>query len=182
MKKLSPIENVVRVIFPLTMIRDGELLPAAFKLREMTEGPEKYISIFRQYAESFNADVTSFDNGRNLPCCIMNVGEVDAIRLMIRGNRVNYRVEAIPTPTYLSHGGIFLTIGDIPIEGNGLSAFTALNIGEESAFHMVAIRRRLMEIAKKRITTLPLLVSYNTSSSPQLPNSSTPQLLNSSNL
>ena len=32
--KLAEIENVVRVIFPLTMMREGELLPAAFRLRE----------------------------------------------------------------------------------------------------------------------------------------------------
>ena len=43
--ELAAIENVVRVIFPLTMMRDGELLPAAFKLREQQEGPEKYISV-----------------------------------------------------------------------------------------------------------------------------------------
>ena len=34
MTKLSALEDVVRVIFPSTMMREGELLPAAFKLRE----------------------------------------------------------------------------------------------------------------------------------------------------
>ena len=49
MDSLSAIENVVRMIFPSTMIRDGELLPAAFKLREQNDGSEKYLSVFRQY-------------------------------------------------------------------------------------------------------------------------------------
>ena len=52
--KLAAIENVVRVIFPLSMMREGELLPAAFKLREQQDGPEKYLSVFRQFAASFN--------------------------------------------------------------------------------------------------------------------------------
>lgn len=157
MSKLSPIENVVRVIFPLTMIRNGELLPAAFRLREMQDGPERYISVLRLYAESFRDDANSFDKGRSLPCAVMNVGEINAIRLTIREQKVNYSVEAIPTPTILSHGGIFISIGDIPLEGYGKEAFTALNIGEESAFHIMAIRRRLMEIARKHLTTLPQL-------------------------
>ena len=53
MEELSAIENVVRLIFPSTMMNEGELLPAAFKLRERVEGAEQYISVFRQYAESF---------------------------------------------------------------------------------------------------------------------------------
>ena len=47
---LSAIEDVVRVIFPLTMMRGGELLPAAFKLREQQEGPEKYLSVVFMYS------------------------------------------------------------------------------------------------------------------------------------
>ena len=35
--ELYAIENVVRVVFPQTMINEGELLPAAFKLRERAE-------------------------------------------------------------------------------------------------------------------------------------------------
>lgn len=53
MGSLSAIENVVRVIFPSSMIRDGELLPAAFKLREQSDGAEKYLSVFRQYHAKF---------------------------------------------------------------------------------------------------------------------------------
>ena len=50
MENLSAIENVVRVIFPSTMMNEGELLPAAFKLRQQKDTPERYVSVFRQYA------------------------------------------------------------------------------------------------------------------------------------
>lgn len=36
--------------------------------------------------------------------------------------------------------------------------FPALGIGEYSQFHMLAIRRRLVEIAKKRMTTVNGLI------------------------
>ena len=155
--ELAAIENVVRVIFPHSMIREGELLPAAFKLREQQDGSEKYISVFRQFAESFDADIQSFDKGRNLPCCIMNVGEVNSIELSIADNAVVYRVKAVPTATARSHGGIFISIGGLPLEGCGSKALEGLNIGEEASFHLVAIRRRLVDIAKRRMTTVERL-------------------------
>ncbi len=157
--ELSAIENVVRVVFPLTMIREGELLPAAFKLRERQDGTEKYISVFRQFAESFDADIQSFDKGRNLPCCIMNVGEVKNIKLSIADNVVVYRVKAVPTVTVFSHGGIFIYIAGFQLEGYGTKAFEALNIGEEASFIIIAIRRRLVDIAKRRMTTVERLLT-----------------------
>lgn len=52
MTELSALEDVVRVIFPATMMREGELLPAAFKLREHAGEAETYVSVFRQYADT----------------------------------------------------------------------------------------------------------------------------------
>ena len=49
MTELSALENVVRIIFPATMMREGELLPTAFKLREHDGDGEAYVSVFRQY-------------------------------------------------------------------------------------------------------------------------------------
>jgi len=152
--ELSAIENVVRVIFPLTMMREGELLPAAFKLRELQDGPEQYISVFRQFAETFSTDIQAFDKGRNLPCCILNVGEIRGIELTIVNTRVTYQVKAVPTNTCPSHGGIFITIGNKPLQGNASNVFVALGIGKEADFHVVAIRRRLVDIAKKRMTSV----------------------------
>ena len=151
--RLAPIENVVRMIFPLTMMNEGELLPAAFRLREQKDGPEQFISVFRQYAETFQTDIRTFDKSRNLPCCLMNVGEVESITLEIAANRVVFTVKAAPTDVYASHAGIFISIAGLPIEGEGHQAFTALNIGEESKFVMSAIRRRLVDVAKKRMAT-----------------------------
>ena len=159
MEVLSAIENVVRVIFPLTMIRDGELLPAAFKLREQKVGPEEYLSVFRQYAETFLADISAFDKGRNLPCCIINVGEVNAIDLTIKEKRVNYNVRAVPTSVSLSHAGIFIQIDEKPLKGNGIETFESLGIGQEASFYIMAIRRRLVDIAKKRMTNVSMFRS-----------------------
>ncbi|MBQ3656115.1 MAG: hypothetical protein II956_04605 [Bacteroidales bacterium] len=57
MNQISDIENVVRVIFPSTMMKGGELLPAAFNLRELKDGAEKCISVFRQFHISFETDI-----------------------------------------------------------------------------------------------------------------------------
>lgn len=156
--RLTPIENVVRMIFPLTMMYEGELLPAAFRLREQKDGPEQFLSVFRQYAETFQADIRDFDKSRNLPCCLINVGEVEATNLVVAENRVVFTVKAAPTSVYTSHAGIFVSIAGLPIEGEGYQAFTALNIGEESRFVMSAVRRRLVDIAKKRMTTVMQLL------------------------
>ena len=154
MGSLSAIEHVVRVIFPSSMMRDGELLPAAFKLREQSDGAEKYLSVFRQYHAKFLQDILTFDKRRNLPCCIMNVGELGCVKLIIAGQTVKFGVYALPTSVYASHAGIFVSIGDLLLEGRGNVAFERLGLGEEADFHLVAIRRRLVEIAKKRMTTV----------------------------
>lgn len=60
MTELSALEDVVRVIFPATMMREGELLPAAFKLREHAGEAETYVSVFRQYADTFADDISQF--------------------------------------------------------------------------------------------------------------------------
>ena len=156
--RLAPIENVVRMVFPLTMMNEGELLPAAFKLREQKEGPEQFISVFRQYAETFQTDIRNFDKSRNLPCCIMNVGEVESTTLGIAANKVVFTVNTVPTAVYASHAGIFISIAGLPVEGEGRQVFTALNIGEESRFVMTAIRRRMVDIAKKRMATASQLL------------------------
>jgi|GEM_PF-1991622 len=154
MDKLLAIENVVRVIFPLTMMNEGELLPAAFKLRERNDGAEQYISVFRQYSATFIDDILFFDNQRNLPCCIMNVGEITDTKLQIGANKIKYEVFAVPSAKILSHAGIFTYVNNILVEGDGRGAFSALEIGEEAKYHLVAIRRRLVDIAKKRMTSV----------------------------
>ena len=90
MTELSALEDVVRVIFPATMMREGELLPAAFKLREHAGEAETYVSVFRQYADTFADDISTFDRARNLPCAIMGVGEIHSSAMKIGENVVNW--------------------------------------------------------------------------------------------
>ena len=160
MAELSSVENIVRVIFPQTMMNEGELLPGAFKLRERPEGSEQYISVFRQYCEAFFNDISAFDKQRNLPCCIMNVGEITETELKIENKSTKYNVKAVPTDNYQSHAGIFTYLDGMLIEGNVKGAFSALKIGEESKYILIAIRRRLVEIAKKRITTVSQIAKH----------------------
>lgn len=94
MTELSALEDVVRVIFPATMMREGELLPAAFKLREHAGEAETYVSVFRQYADTFADDISTFDRARNLPCAIMGVGEIHSSAMKIGENVVKYCVQA----------------------------------------------------------------------------------------
>ena len=40
------------------------------------------------------------------------------------------------------------------MEGSGTKVFEALHMGEEADFQMLAIRRRLVDVAKKRMTSV----------------------------
>lgn len=66
-------------------------------------------------------------------------------------------IENVVRVIFPSHAGIFTYLGGVLIEGNGNGAFSALGIGESSAFYMIAIRRRLVEIARRRMTTVSQL-------------------------
>ena len=117
--------------------------------------------MFRQFASTFYEDILQFDKGRNLPCCIMNVGEVNAIKLTIVNKRVTYRVRAVPTSVAQSHAGIFVHIGDVLLEGSGVKTFDTLNVGEDAPFYILAIRRKLLNIAKRKMTVVGQLTMNN---------------------
>ena len=68
-------------------------------------------------------------------------------------------MKAAPTANAQSHGGIFIRIDGIPLEGSGATAFAFLNIGEEASFYAIAIRRRLLDLAKKRMTMVEQLLN-----------------------
>ncbi len=157
MTQISDIENVVRIIFPSTMMRDGELLPSAFNLRELKDGSEKCISVFRRFHVSFEDDIKKFDRNRNLPCCVLNVGDIITINLKINNITVKYTVDEANSDIYPSHCGIFIKINGIPLEGSGKKVFELLQIGESASFISLAIRRRLVDIAKRKITSVMYL-------------------------
>ncbi|MBR4678641.1 MAG: hypothetical protein IKO99_11630 [Bacteroidales bacterium] len=157
MTQISDIENVVRIIFPSTMMRDGELLPSAFNLRELKDGSEKCISVFRRFHVSFESDIKKFDRNRNLPCCVLNVGDINTINLKINNIVVKYMVDEANSDIYPSHCGIFITLNNIPLEGSGKKVFELLKVGESASFISMAIRRRLVDIAKRKITSVMYL-------------------------
>jgi hypothetical protein len=158
MNQISDIENVVRVIFPSTMMNNGELLPAAFNLRELKDGAEKCISVFRQFYETFDDDIKKFDRKRNLPCCVLNVGDVNTINLKIKNITVKYKVDEAKSEIFPSHCGIFIKLNDIPLEGSGEKVFEILKVGEAASFISMSIRRRLVDLAKHKMTGVQYLV------------------------
>lgn len=66
-------EDVVRVLFP-NKVLNGRVLGGAFVLRSHRE--EKSISVFRTLGPTFTEKLLALDKGRNLPCAVMNVGEI----------------------------------------------------------------------------------------------------------
>lgn len=76
-------EDVVRVLFP-NKIQNGRVLGGTFVLRSHRE--EKYIPVFRMIGSTFAKELLVLDKGRNLPCTVMNVGEIDDVKFCSKNN------------------------------------------------------------------------------------------------
>jgi len=141
---------------------DGVILPSSFKLREWPEpkGPERYISVNRYDSLALVSDLLSFDKGRNLPCARMNVGEIRSISLFLGATDdypVHYDVRDMHSDTIPSHAGIFITIGGKPLEGSGVDLLNEIEEGKEKEANIMAIRRKLVDIASKSKTSVDVL-------------------------
>ena len=163
---ISNEEFVVRIL--LSVSKDGIILPSSFKLREWPEpkGPERYISVNRYDSPALVSDLLSFDKGRNLPCAKMNVGEIRNISLFLGATDdypVHYEVRDMQSDTIPSHAGIFITIGGKPLEGSGVDLLNAIEEGKEKEANLMAIRRKLVDIASKSKTSVDTLCSQKDS-------------------
>lgn len=150
-------EHVVRVI--LYLDNNGTISPKSFKLRQWPEpkGPERYISVIRYEAESAEKDLRAFDKGRNLPCAMMNVGDIRAIEFFLGATKqypVVFDVRDMHTEANRSHAGIFITVNGMPLEGSGETLFNTLEIGVEKEMSVMAVRRLLVDIASMSLTTI----------------------------
>lgn len=157
---ISAQESVVRII--LHVHKDASINPKSFKLRQWPEpkGPERYVSVNRYEAPSLVADLRRYDQGRNLPCAMMNVGEIQSIALFLDNTDqfpVKYEVRDVSSDAIPSHAGIFITVAGVPLEGSGDAVFSQINVGGDKDSKVLAIRRALTDIATKSLTTVETL-------------------------
>lgn len=59
--------------------------------------------------------------------------------------------------TIPSHAGIFITIGGKPLEGSGVDLLNEIEEGKEKEANIMAIRRKLVDIASKSKTSVDAL-------------------------
>lgn len=145
---ISNTEIVIRVITHLQ--KDGTINPKSFKLRQWPEpkGPERYISVNRYDSHSIVDDLKAYDKGRNLSCAKMNVGEIRRIVLFLGKTDqypVIYDVRDTHSDAILSHAGIFITVGNMPLEGSGDAILDSIEEGQEKEINLLAIRRALVD-------------------------------------
>lgn len=86
---ITDAENVARAIFSPRMIIDGELQPAAFRLRASLN--EDYLSVMRMAVSSWLNDIMLIPQREDRQLygyAEMNVGEIRSIRLVFNGNNL----------------------------------------------------------------------------------------------
>lgn len=160
---IKDIDHVVRVLFPDSLLQDGNVVhPNAFRLRQWPapKGAERYVSVNHYEADSFVSDLRGFDKGRNLACAKMNVGAIRDIQLFLDKTekfRVTYDVKDTGSVDHPSHAGIYITIANMPLEGHGDSLFEAIGEGLSMPMHIQMIRRALSDMAGKNLTTVESL-------------------------
>lgn len=141
---ITDAENVARAIFSPRMIVDGELQPAAFRLRASLN--EDYLSVMRMAVSSWLNDIMLIPQRENRQLygyAEMNVGEIRSIRL----KDVMYDVTEVPSEAIQSHAGIFIQVkGENLIGGKKLESIQA---GAAQDFMLLAIQRELVDIAQK---------------------------------
>lgn len=141
---IPDIENVARALFSPKMIKDGEILPEAFRLRPSIS--EEYLSVMRMSINSWIEDVKRIPQRKNRKLygfAEMNVGEIRHIQL----KGVEYDVKDCSQSGVQSHAGIFISLyGENLIGGK---AINTIESGVEQDFMMLAIQRELVDIAQK---------------------------------
>lgn len=142
-------ENVARAIFSPKMIKDGEILPEAFRLRSSIS--EDYLSVMRMSVQSWVEDIKQIPQRKNRKLygfAEMNVGEIRHIQL----KGVMYDVKDCSQTGILSHAGIFISInGESLIGGKKIKETES---GIEENFMMLAVQRELVDIAQKGLYTI----------------------------
>lgn len=96
----------------------------------------------------------------------MNVGEIRNISLFLGATDdypVRYDVRDMHSDAIPSHAGIFITIGGKPLEGSGVDLLNAIEEGKEKETNLMAIRRKLVDIASKSKTSVDTLCSQKDS-------------------
>lgn len=146
---ISDTENVARALFSPKMIKDGEILPEAFRLRPSIS--EEYLSVMRMSINTWIDDIKRIPQRKNRKLygfAEMNVGEIRHIQL----KGVEYDVKDCSQSGVPSHAGIFVSLyGENLIGGKVIST---IEPAVEQDYMMLAIQRELVDIAQKGLYTV----------------------------
>lgn len=144
-------EDVVRVLFP-NKVLNGRVLGGAFALRSHRE--EKSISVFRMVGFTFAEELLVLDKGRNLPCAVMNVGEINAVKFCSKGNQAWCNVVETGDITDTAHAGIEIYINNQQVIGGHESEIALCETGVSMDAIVLALQHRLAIIAQKGLTSV----------------------------
>jgi len=157
--KADKSENVVRVLFP-NKVLNGRVLGGAFALRSHRE--EKSISVFRTIGKTFAAELLALDKERNLPCALMNVGEIDNVRFSSRGNVAWCEVVATEDVGITAHAGIEIYINaQQMVGGHEEDIVMQSETGVSMNVIVLALQHRLAAIAQKGLTCVNDVILNN---------------------
>ena len=140
-------EDVVRVLFR-NKVMNGRVLGGAFVLRSHRE--EKSISVFRIIGPTYADELLALDKGRNLPCVVMNVGEIDDIRYCSKDNVAWCNVVATGEIQQTSHAGIEIHVNaQQVVGGHEQEVVLKSEAGVSMDIIMLALQHRLAALAQK---------------------------------
>lgn len=140
-------EDVVRVLFP-NKVLNGRVLGGAFILRSHRE--EKSISVFRTLGPTFTEELLALDKGRNLPCAVMNVGEIDDIKYCSKDDIAWCNVAATGEIKQTSHAGIEIHVSaQQVVGGHEQEVVLKSEAGVSMDVIMLALQHRLADLAQK---------------------------------
>lgn len=145
-------EDVVRVLFP-NKVLNGRVLGGAFILRSHRE--EKSISVFRMVGSTFTKELLALDKGRNLPCAIMNVGEINDVKFHSENNTAWCYVVETGEIANTAHAGIEIYVNaQQVIGGRENEIILHSETGVSMDVIVLALQHRLANIAQKELISV----------------------------
>lgn len=142
-------ENVARALFSPRMIVDGNIIPAAFELREAIQ--EQYLSVMLTSIDSWQHEIMLIPQRKNRQLygyALLNASEIRALKLA----NVAYDVQPFPTEMIKSHAGITICYQGKQLQG-GIS-IEPLAPGMTQDFLLLAIRSQLTALAQKQVVQI----------------------------
>ena len=141
-------ENVARLLKSV-WICDGMISSAAFNLRPQIR--ETYISVLRENADTFNADVKKVCKKLPVSYALMKTEGIRNLKTENLEDDIKFDVKAVDNENIKSHAGIFITINGQKLVGG--EPFESLEIkrGTSADCVLLEIRKTIARFANKKI-------------------------------